>query len=61
MEKERKEIVKTQVFPDGINRVHIPILDEEGTKERNQRLYNAAVRLLKAEERCKMKNGGTTV
>lgn len=57
--KERKEIVKTMVFPNGVNRVHIPILTEEEEKERQKRLYDAAVRLLKAQQRCHMKEEGT--
>lgn len=56
MDKERKEIIKIREFPNGVNRVHIPVLTEEEEKARQKRLYDAAVRLLKAQERSRMKN-----
>ena len=59
MDKERKEIIKTRVFPDGVNRVHIPVLSPEEEKERQKRLYDAGEKLLKAQIRCHMQKGTT--
>lgn len=56
---QREEIVKVTVFPNGVNRVHIPVLSEEESQKRQKRLYDAAEKLLKANERCKMRKGTT--
>lgn len=58
MDKERKEIIKIMEFPNGINRVHIPVLTGEEEKERQKRLYDAGERLLKAQIRCHGKGQG---
>ncbi len=57
---EREERIEVQVFPNGINRVHIPILNEEESAKRQKRLYDAAVELLKAQERHEMEKKGET-
>lgn len=59
VDKERKEIVKTTVFPNGVNRVHIPVLTEEEERARQKRLHDAAEKLLKIQLRCHMKGNGT--
>ncbi len=57
--EERKEIIKTTEFPDGVNRVHIPILTEEEERERQKRIRDAGEKLLKAQIRCHMEKKGT--
>lgn len=55
----RKEIIKETVFPNGVNRVHIPVLTPEEEAERHQRLYEAGAKLIKAQIRAHMEKGET--
>ena len=44
----REEIVKVFVRPNGVDRVHIPVLSEEEEKKRQKRIHDAAAKLLRA-------------
>lgn len=58
---ERKEIIKIQEFPNGVNRIHIPVLSPEEEKERQKRIHDAGARLLRAQIACHAKKEGPTV
>ncbi len=54
----RKEIVKIKEFPNGKNIVHIPIRTPEEEEQHHKELYKAAVRLLRALEKCEAEKKG---
>lgn len=51
----KRETVKIMEFKNGRNIVHIPIRTPEEAEKHQKELYNAAVRLLKAQELSRMK------